>query len=128
MFHPLGVRMPNVFTDTLKFTRDDLLYGKIVLSGMSSNTIWRAFYSTNNYSMPESVSRPPCPVQYWYGEAERAARRRDIAYMKQVFPDTVFVELKGQDHAEYFTLRPESFCEQLETLLLTRGDSSAGQA
>ena len=52
------------------------------------------------------------------GEAERAARKRDIAYMKRTFPDTVFVELKGQDHAEFFSLHPEAFCEQLETFLL----------
>ena len=113
----IGVRMLNSFTDTSKFTRDDLLYVKKVLSGMSSKTIWRAFFSTNNYSMPESVFHPPCPVQYWYGETERAARKWDIAYMKKVFPDTVFVELKGQDHAESFTLHPEGFCDQLESFI-----------
>ena len=85
---------------------------------MSSKTIWRAFYSTNNYSMPESIIHPPCPVQYWYGEAERSARKWDIAYMKEFFPDTVFVELAGQDHAEFFTLHPEEFCERLETFVL----------
>ena len=98
----VGVRMLNSFTDTSKYTRDDLLYVKKVLSGMSSKTIWRAFYSTNNYSMPVSIFHPPCPVQYWYGGEERSARKRDIAYMKQVFPETVFVELAGQDHAEFF--------------------------
>ena len=113
--------MLNSFTDTSKFTRDDLLYVKKVLSGMSSKTIWRAFYSTNNYSMPESIFHPPCPVQYWYGEAERAARKWDIAYMKKVFPDTVFVENKGQDHAESFTLHPEAFCDQLESFIRVSG-------
>ena len=112
-----GVRMLNAFTNTSKFTRDVLLYVKNVLSGMSSKTIWRAFYSTNNYSMPESIFHPPCPVQYWFGEAERSARKRDIAYVKRVFPDTVFVELKGQDHAEFFTLHPAEFCECLTALI-----------
>ena len=77
----------------------------------------------------ESVSRPPCPVQYWYGEAERAARKRDIAYMKKVFPNTVFVENKGQDHAEFFTLHPDEFCDQLEMFILNNGcDSSVDPA
>ena len=67
--------------------------------------------------MPESVFHLPCPVQYWYGETERAARKWDIAYMKKVFPDTVFVENKGQDHAESFTLHPEGFCDQLESFI-----------
>ena len=67
--------------------------------------------------MPESVFHLPCPVQYWYGETERAARKWDIAYMKKVFPDMVFVENKGQDHAESFTLHPEGFCDQLESFI-----------
>ncbi len=117
----VGVWMLNSFTDTSKFARDDLLYVKKVLSGMSSKTIWRAFFSTNNYSMPESVFHPPCPVQYWYGETERAARKWDIAYMKKVFPDTVFVENKGQDHAESFTLHPEGFCDHLEAFIRVSG-------
>ena len=117
----VGVRMLNSFTDTSRFTRDDLLYVKEVLSGMSSKTIWRAFYSTNNYSMPKAVFHPPFPVQYWYGEAERAARKRDIAYMKKTFPDTVFWENKGQDHAEFFTLHPDEFCDHLEAFIRVSG-------
>jgi len=37
--------------------------------------------------------------------------------MKQVFPDTAFVELAGQAHAEFFTLHPEEFCDRLETFI-----------
>jgi hypothetical protein len=48
--------------------------------------------------------------------------------MKKVFPDTVFVENKGQDHAESFTLHPEAFCDRLETSISNRHLSSADQA
>ena len=41
--------------------------------------------------------------------------------MKKVFPDTVFVENKGQDHAEFFTLHPEAFCDRLISLIRESG-------
>ena len=81
---------------------------------MSAKTIWNGFYSANNYSMPEPIRKPDCPVQYWYGEQEKKARKWDIAYIRKNFPDTVFVENKGQDHAEFFTLHPEEFCKRLD--------------
>lgn len=100
-----------------KYSEEDLLYVKKVLGSMSSKTIWRAFYSCNNYSMPSPVPQPECPVQYWYGEEEKKLRKNDIAYIRQIFPDTQFVENKGMGHAEYFTLHPKEFCKQLTAFI-----------
>ncbi|WP_428769854.1 alpha/beta hydrolase [Treponema sp. HNW] len=99
--------------DPEKFSDDDVAYIRKVFASMSSKTIWRAFYSCNNYSMPQPVPQPPCPVQYRYGEAEKKARAWDIAYIKKTFPTTEFVEVPGQGHGESFTLHPEQFCKDL---------------
>lgn len=63
--------------------------------------------------MSNPVPKPKCLVQYWYGDEEKKERKADIAYISKNFPDTKFVENKGMGHAEYFTLHPEKFCEQL---------------
>jgi len=103
--------------DPKKYSEDDILYIKKVLKGMSSKTIWKAFYSTNNYSMPKEIPEPTCKIQYWYGEDEKKDRNWDIDFVKKVYPKTVFVENKGQNHAEYFTLHPEEFCKQLKEFI-----------
>jgi len=65
----------------------------------------------------------PCSILVRRGGT--SARKWDIAYMRKVFPDTVFVENKGQDHAEFFTLHPEEFCEQMEKLIVNRRNPSS---
>lgn len=100
-----------------KYSDEDMLYIKKVLNGMSSRTIWRAFYSCNNYSMPHPVPQPGCRMQYWYGAEEKKQRKLDIAYMKKTFPDIELVENPGIGHGEFFTLHPEEFCTQLMALL-----------
>ena len=87
------------------------------MKGMSAKTIWRSFYSANNYSMPKDFPQPDCPIQYWYGEDEKKARGWDIAYIQKTFPKAEFIEHKGQDHAEYFTLHPEEFCRELTAFI-----------
>ena len=99
--------------DPGKYSEEDLRYVKKVLSGMSARTIWRGFYSANNYAMPRPVPKVDCPIQYWYGSEEKQARKWDIAYIRQAFPQAEFVENAGQGHAEYFTLHPEAFSRQL---------------
>ena len=103
--------------DPKKYSREDLLYVKKVLSSMSSKTIWRGFYSANNYAMPNPVPQPDCPVEYWYGEREKRARRWDIAYIQRTLPAVKLVENAGQDHAEFFTLHPKAFCAQLDRVI-----------
>lgn len=83
-----------------KYSDEDLQYVKKVLKSMSAKTIWRAFYSCNNYSMPNPALKPTCPVQYWYGDEEQKERRWDIDYIESMFPETEFVENQGMGHAE----------------------------
>ena len=102
--------------DPDKYSGDDIVYIKKVLNSMSIRTIWRGFYSTNNYSMPAYPVRTGAHVEYWYGEHEKSARKCDMEYVSNMFPGVVFRENKGQDHAETFTLHPEEFCESIRSV------------
>ena len=103
--------------DPKKYKEEDLLYIKKVLNSMSSKTIWNGFYSTNNYSMPKDFKEPNCKIQYWYGDEEKKEREWDISFVKKVYPKTIFVENKGQNHAEFFSLHPKEFCKQLKEFI-----------
>ena len=64
--------------DPEKYSKEDLRYVKSVISRMSAKTIWRAFWSKDNYSMPKHIEQPETPVYYWYGEQEERARKLDM--------------------------------------------------
>ena len=96
-----------------KYSEEDLRYVKDVMDAMSAKTIWNAFYSCNNYLMPEGPLAPGCRVEYWYSEEEKRARKWDIAYIRRTFPTARLVEIPGVGHAELFTLHPADFCERL---------------
>ena len=108
-----SINMLSSVFDPKKYNEKDILYIKKVLNSMSSKTIWNGFYSTNNYTMPKDFKEPTCKIQYWYGEEEKKQREWDIDFVKKIYPKTVFVENKGQNHAEFFSLHPEDFCTQL---------------
>ena len=103
--------------DPKKYKESDILYIKKVLNSMSSKTIWNGFYSTNNYSMPKDFKEPTCKIQYWFGDEEKKEREQDNNFIKKVYPKTIFVENKGQNHAEFFTLHPVEFCKQLKEFI-----------
>lgn len=75
----------------------------------SHKTIWNVFWSTNNYSMPDPVSKVDTEIEYWYGEEEKKARKDDMAYVCRVYPQTVLREFKGLAHAELVLMFPERF-------------------
>ena len=104
--------------DPDKYSGDDITYIKRVLDSMSIRTIWRGFYSANNYSMPPGPIRTDAYIEYWYGEGEKAARKWDIEYVRKKFPGAVFRENKGQGHAEFFTLHPKEFSREILHRLL----------
>lgn len=108
-----SVKMLGYMFDPEKYSKEDLMYVKSVISRMSTKTIWRAFWSTDNYSMPKYVEQPEAPIYYWYGEQEKRARNLDMQYVKSTFLNVKFIEHKGQGHSEYFTLHPKEFCEDL---------------
>lgn len=102
---------------TDEYSREDLQYVAKVLKFISCKTIWRTFESCNNYAMPKPV--PPCSgiLQYWYGEKERKDRSWDIRYVRETFPKTEFIELKGLGHASMASLHPQEMAERFEALL-----------
>ncbi len=100
--------------DPNKYTDNDLEYIKKVMNHTKHETIWRGFYSCNNYTMPVPVPKQNCRIQYWYGEDEAKARKWDIQYIQRIFPNVELIINKGQDHAECFTLHPEEFCTMIK--------------
>ncbi|MBQ6374166.1 MAG: alpha/beta hydrolase [Clostridia bacterium] len=83
----------------------------------SSKTIWRVFWGTNNYTMPDPVPKVATRIEYWYGEEERKARKNDLAYTLKAYPQTVPREFKGLAHAELVMMFPERFCEEVTRFL-----------
>lgn len=113
-----SVKMLSSVFDPDKYSDEDILYVKEVLRSLSLKTIWKGFYEANNYSLPSKISKPECRIQYWYGDEEKDARGWDIEFVKNIFPETEFVENTGQNHAEFFTLHPEQFCDALIELIM----------
>ena len=112
----MSIKMLSSVFDPEKYSKEDLMYVKKVMRGMSARTVWRGFYSTNNYSMPPFPVRTDTHIEYWYGEDEKKARAWDIEYVRKMFPGAVFREKKGMDHAEYFILHPQEFAEEIAGL------------
>ncbi|MDO5107697.1 MAG: hypothetical protein Q4D39_05425 [Coriobacteriaceae bacterium] len=79
----------------------------------SAKTIYNVFWSTNNYTMPDPVPSVATRIEYWYGEEEKHARKRDAAYTCKVFPQTVTREFKGLMHAELLLMFPERFHQEV---------------
>ena len=94
-------------------TIDDMF---TVLNHMSNRTYWRAYDSTDNYSMPEEFPRLDTRIAYWYGEKEKKDRRPDIAYVKKHIPGVTFREFPGMNHGQFGT-RTEAFVRELTAFM-----------
>ena len=57
-----------------------------------------------------------------YVEQEKKARKLDMEYVRSTFLNVKFIEHKGQDHSEYFTLHPKEFCEDLIGIMTERNE------
>ena len=123
----MSVKALRSMFDPEKYTEDDLKYAKEVMENMSAKTIWRSFYSCNNYAMPNPVPPVDCRIEYWYGVEEKRARKWDIEYIRKTFPDARFVENAGQGHAEFFTLHPVEFCHRLTAFMGEKRDIRHGK-
>lgn len=55
-------------------------------------------------------------IHYWFAENEQKARKADIKYMKEFFPDTVFGKYPNLGHAGLVLLKPELFAEKIRRL------------
>ena len=88
-----------------------------VMLHASTKTIWNNFKSCNTYSMPKKIAEPKTVIQYWYGNKEKANRKRDIKYVKQIFPHTEIIEITGFNHAEFVMLKPEEFTRKISAFI-----------
>ena len=82
------------------------LLNNAILVRHECKTIWRSFYSCNNYSMPKSAPSINCRIAYWYGSAEKRPRKWDIAYIRKMFPYAQIIENAEMNHAEFLQRDP----------------------
>ena len=67
--------------------------------------------------MPHPVPGIPTRIEYWWGEEERRARKRDLAYTRKTYPQTVPRELQGLAHAKLVLMFPEQFYREVTRFL-----------
>ena len=80
---------------------------------MTDTTIYNVFWSANNYAMPDPMPEPDTKMEYWYGENEKKARRANIRYARNAFPDITLREFPGLEHGELVMMFPERFHQEI---------------
>ena len=78
----------------------------------SFRTIYNVFWSANNYAMPDPVPAVDTEIEYWYGEEEKKARKKNLEYTCRIYPQTAVREFKGLAHAELVLMDPERFYQE----------------
>ena len=109
----MGVKALREVMNPDKFSEEDANYMLDCLHSMSRKTIWRCFYSANNYKLDLPLEKPEGRVIYWYGSEEKKDRAWDIRYIRKHLPFAELMENEGVGHAEFFTLYPERFTEKM---------------
>ena len=109
-----GAKLLEKAFSTDELSEEDVQYAAKVLNMISAKTIWRTFESCNNYSMPDEVNIDCKHIEYWAAEKEVKDRRCDVAYIKKVFPDTIFIKIKNVGHGGLAPFNPDLFVRELE--------------
>lgn len=109
----MSVKVLRKMMNSNKYSEKDVIYVRDCLHGLHNRTIWRGFYSTNNYDVALPLLKPVGKVFYWYGAEERKDRSCDLAYIRKNLPWAKIQENIGMGHAESFTVYPEIFCKML---------------
>ncbi len=99
-----------------EYSKEDLRYIAEVLKMMSAKTIWRTFDSCNNYSMPAEIKTGCGRIEYWYASTEKKARKTEIEYIKDFFPQTVFREFENVGHGGLAALKPGILADEISKL------------
>jgi len=63
--------------------------------------------------MPDPVLSVDVEMEYWYGEEEKGARKKDFAYAKKTFPQIALKEFAGMAHGELVMMFPERFHREI---------------
>lgn len=109
-----GVGLLEKAFSTDEYSKEDMEYVSDVLRHCSRRTLWRTFDSCNNYKLPDPIPQINTKIHYWFAENEQKARKADIKYMKDFFPDTVFGKYPNLGHAGLVLLKPELFAKNRE--------------
>lgn len=99
------------------YSKEDLEYVATVLRMISAKTIWRTFESCNNYKMPGTIHTNCRRIEYWLTDAEKSDRNWDVAYVRKVFPQTVFRIFTGIGHGGMAVLQPKKMKTEFERLI-----------
>ena len=111
-----GVNLLEKAFSTDEYSKEDLEYVSEVLRHCSLKTLWRTFESCNNYNLPNPLPDTNTRIHYWFAENERKARKEDIRFMKEFFPDTAFGKYPNLGHAGLVLLKPELFAKKISRL------------
>lgn len=104
-----GVKLLEKAFSADEYSDEDLQYIADVLEMISVKTVWRTFDSCNNYSMPSPVTTSCQNIEYWLADAEIKARKWDIAYIREHFPNVKFRKFRNIGHGGLAVLKPEKF-------------------
>ncbi len=111
-----GVGLLEKAFSTDEYSEEDLEYVATVLRHCSGKTLWRTFDSCNNYKISKPMSLINTKIHYWFAENEQKARKQDIRYMKEFFPETSFGRYPNLGHAGLVLLKPELFAKNIMNL------------
>ncbi len=104
-----GAKLLEKAFSTDELSEEDVQYAAKVLDMMSARTIWNTFDSCNNYSMPADVHTDCLNIEYWVAEKEVHDRRWDVAYIRKIFPHTIFRKIENVGHGGLAPFNPEKF-------------------
>ncbi|MGN1388089.1 MAG: alpha/beta fold hydrolase [Bulleidia sp.] len=97
-----GVDPGRSYADLLNFFR----------AHYSARTIYNTFWSANNWKMPSDFRGVATEMEYWYGEEEKKARKENIQWAAEKFPQIRFREFRGLAHGELAMVYPDRCCEE----------------
>nr|WP_316620399.1 hypothetical protein [uncultured Ruminococcus sp.] len=83
----------------------------------SNKTISNVFWSANNYELPHPAPKINSRIEYWYGEYEKKARKKDMVYINSYFEGVTFRQIDGMEHGELVMIHLSRFDETIKKAL-----------
>lgn len=94
------------------------------LKSYSNRSIRNIFWSANNFALPEKPAQEVCRLTYWYGALEEKARRDNIRFIKQYFPQVSTCSIPHMEHAELVIIHPQEFYQRVSETLEAGSESA----
>lgn len=83
----------------------------------SGRTVSNVFWSANNYELPHPAPKLATTIVYWYGEFEKKARKKDMAYIRSYFDGVIFRQIDGLGHGELVMVHLSRFDREIKKAL-----------